>query len=76
MSDELKSKEPEREGHGLVVRYMTKSGEEIMYWDHRYAGQGFDTWYMDKISHEGMFPTHGGRISPDAVLRIEVVEEW
>lgn len=60
-------------GIGLRVRYVTKSGEVIEQYMPLYKS-GFDKWFSDRLNHEhGMFPINGGRISIDALLRVEEV---
>lgn len=58
------------------VRYVTKSGEVLYTRFTNEYGYSFDRFFLDRIQHEGgFFPYKGGRISADALLRIEVVEE-
>lgn len=60
----------------VKVRYVTKSGEVLYTRFSNEYGYTFDRFFLDRIQHEGgFFPYKGGRISADALLRIEVVEE-
>ena len=60
----------------MKVRYVTKGGEVLHSEFDQSHGYTFDRWFQDRMNHEGgFFPYEGGRISADALLRIEEVED-
>lgn len=59
----------------MRVRYVTKGGEVF---DESFPlmEKPFCRWFYDIINHEcGMFPYPKGRISVDALLKIEVITD-
>lgn len=59
----------------MKVRYITKSGEEILFDNSKYP-HSFEKWFSDRIQHEcAMFPYDNGRISIDALIKIEKVSD-
>lgn len=65
-----------KQANTVKVRYVTKGGEVLYTRFTNEYGYSFDRFFLDRIQHEGgFFPYKGGRISADALLRIEVVEE-
>lgn len=60
----------------VKVRYVTKGGEVLYTRFTNEYGYSFDKFFLDRMQHEGgFFPYKGGRISADALARIEVVEK-
>lgn len=65
-----------KQANTVKVRYVTKGGEVLYTRFTNEYGYSFDKFFLDRMQHEGgFFHYKGGRISADALLRIEVVEE-